>query len=155
MQTDTPLQTITIDPNWRIGVVRSHFNEEMTQGLLDKCLEELKKMGFQDDQVDVVEVPGAFEIPLICKKLATSNRYDALVTLGVVIKGDTNHFDMIMNEVSRQIMDIMVDHQIPIIYEVIGCYTEEDAVARTSNDNFNKGKEAAHTVVKMLEVCGS
>ena len=98
MQTTTESQSISIDPNWKVAVVRSCFNEEMTQGLLDVCLNEMKQLGFHNDQVDVVEVPGAFEIPLICKKVAMSDRYDAIITLGSVIKGATNHFDIIKSQ---------------------------------------------------------
>ena len=141
---------VEVSKEWRIAIVKSKFNSDLTQSLKDRCFQELIQNGVDSAQIDVIEVPGAFEIPLACKKLLDTKSYHCLIALGVVIKGATNHFDMIMNEVSRKIMDLMVEYSTPIIYEVIGCYTQQDAIARTSDDEYNKGAEAAKTALEIL-----
>ncbi len=150
MQHISQSSSLPIHPAWRIAIIRSKFNHDMTQSLKDRCVSELLSSGMNQEQITVIEVPGAFEIPLACKYALDLKQYTCIIALGVVIKGATNHFDMIMNEVSRKIMDLMVEYATPIIYEVIGCYTKEDAIARTSNDEYNKGREAARTAIEML-----
>ncbi|HLD19812.1 MAG TPA: 6,7-dimethyl-8-ribityllumazine synthase [Patescibacteria group bacterium] len=152
MQISNESSQTEVSKEWRIAIIRSKFNHDMTQSLKDKCVSQLLTAGIDQEQVTIIEVPGAFEIPLACKYALDSKQYHCIITLGVVIKGATNHFDMIMNEVSRKIMDLMVEYSIPIIYEVIGCYTKEDAIARTSNDEYNKGTEAAKTAIEMLSL---
>lgn len=135
----------------RIGIIVSRFNKHINESMLNACKERLAEHDIMVDEVDVFWVPGAFEMPYVAQKLAKEGKYDMLITFGSVIKGDTYHFEMVANECGRGIMDVMVKHHIPIIFEVLATYNIEDAKKRAQNDQYNKGYEAAEAALAMIE----
>ncbi len=116
---------------FRFAIVRSRFNEEVTKRLLAGALDALRKGGARDEAIDVVFVPGAFEIPVVASRLARSHRYDAIICLGAVIRGETPHFEYISAEVSRGIARVSYEYGIPVIFGVLTTNTEEQADARS------------------------
>jgi 6,7-dimethyl-8-ribityllumazine synthase len=114
----------------RFGIIRSRFNEAVTKRLLDGALGALRDGGVREDAIDVVLVPGAFEIPMVAARLARSGRYQALICLGAVIKGETPHFEYISAEVSRGIARVAYDFGLPVIFGVLTTDTGEQAEAR-------------------------
>ena len=139
------VESLSFDP--RIGIVVSRFHEEISDGLLSGCKKTLGEYGV--NEVKVFEIPGAFETPLMTKKLAESGDFDCIITLGAVIKGDTQHFELITQECARGVMNIMLETGVPIIYEVLATNTLEQAKERAIGDS-NKGKEAALSALKLL-----
>jgi 6,7-dimethyl-8-ribityllumazine synthase len=135
----------------RIGVVWSRFNEELVRMLLTACDKELVERGVATDDIDVVSVPGALEIPLALQALAferkglAGHRYDALVALGVVVRGDTYHFEVVANESARGILDVQLETGVPIANGVLTTSTEEQARSRAPV----KGAEAARVAIEM------
>jgi 6,7-dimethyl-8-ribityllumazine synthase len=136
----------------KIGIVVSRYNHFITEKLLDGALDGFKSHGGDDDQVTIVRVPGAFEIPLIADKLAASGRYDALVCLGAVIRGDTPHFDYVCDAVTRGIGEAVQAHKIPIGFGVLTTDDVQQAMERAGAKDANKGYEALLTVVEMISV---
>lgn len=132
----------TIIDNARVAIVVSQFNPKVTHGLLDGARLELQEAGLQLAAEDVFEAPGAFEMPLIAKKLAKSGRYDGVVCLGCVIKGDTAHFEFISLGATMGIVEASLETEVPICFGILTTYTQEQAVVRSSDDAENKGREA-------------
>lgn len=133
----------------RFAIIRSRFNEDVTKRLLEGALDALRAGGARDEAIDVVVVPGAFEIPLVASKLARSRRYDALICLGAVIRGETPHFDYISAEVSRGIARASYDYGLPVIFGVLTANTDEQADARSGKSRVNRGYEAAVSAIEM------
>jgi len=136
----------------KIGIVVSRYNHFVTEKLLDGALDGFKSHGGDDDKVTIVRVPGAFEIPLIADKLAASGRYDALVCLGAVIRGDTPHFDYVCDAVTRGIGAAVQAHKIPIGFGVLTTNDVQQAMERAGAKDANKGYEALLTVVEIISV---
>ena len=136
----------------KLGVVVSRYNEFITEKLLDGALDGFKSHGGEDDNVTIIRVPGAFEIPLIAEKLAASGKYDALVCLGAVIRGDTPHFDYVCDAVTRGIGDAVRTYKIPIGFGVLTTNDVQQAMERAGSKDANKGYEALLTVVEMVNV---
>jgi 6,7-dimethyl-8-ribityllumazine synthase len=136
----------------KIGIVVSRYNHFITEKLLDGALDGFKSHGGDDDKVTIVRVPGAFEIPLIADKLAASGRYDGLVCLGAVIRGDTPHFDYVCDAVTRGIGAAIQAHKIPIGFGVLTTNDVQQAMERAAAKDANKGYEALLTVVEMISV---
>jgi 6,7-dimethyl-8-ribityllumazine synthase len=136
----------------KIGIVVSRYNHFITEKLLDGALDGFRSHGGDDDQVTIVRVPGAFEIPLIADKLAASGRYDALVCLGAVIRGDTPHFDYVCDAVTRGIGAAVQAYKIPIGFGVLTTDDVQQAMERAGAKDANKGYEALLTVVEMISV---
>lgn len=136
----------------KIGIVVSRYNHFITEKLLDGALDGFKSHGGDDDNVTIVRVPGAFEIPLIADKLAASGRYDGLVCLGAVIRGDTPHFDYVCDAVTRGIGAAVQAHKIPIGFGVLTTNDVQQAMERVGAKDANKGYEALLTVVEMISV---
>jgi 6,7-dimethyl-8-ribityllumazine synthase len=134
----------------KIGIVVSRYNHFITEKLLDGALDGFRSHGGDDDQVTIVRVPGAFEIPLIADKLAASGRYDALVCLGAVIRGDTPHFDYVCDAVTRGIGAAVQAYKIPIGFGVLTTDDVQQAMERAGAKDANKGYEALLTVVEMI-----
>ena len=133
----------------RVGIVWSRFNEEIVQQLLTSCDKQLVELGVDASAIDVVSVPGALEIPLVLQSLALERRgfgrrYDALIALGAVIRGETYHFDVVSNESARGILDVQLESGVPVANGIITTENEEQARARIS-----KGAEAARVAVEM------
>ena len=136
----------------RFGIIRSRFNEDVTKRLLEGALDALRAGGARDESIGVVVVPGAFEIPLVASRLARSRRYDALICLGAVIRGETPHFDYISAEVSRGIARVSYDYGLPVIFGVLTTNTEEQADARSGMGKTNRGYEAAVSAIEMANL---
>lgn len=136
----------------RIVVVASRFNEDVVKKLVDGALEALVKHGVSFDDIDVVWVPGAWELPLAARLLLNSERYDGLVALGAVIRGETAHFDFIAAETSRGLADVSMQSETPVGFGVLTCDTDEQAEARAGGNHGNKGWDAAIAVLEMVDL---
>ena len=136
----------------RVGIVAAKFNKFVTSKLLSSCVEELTKQKVKAEDIEVVRVPGAFEIPLVAKTMAKSGRFHAVICLGAVIRGDTPHFDYISAEVSRGIGQAALDADVPIIFGVLTTHTMEQAIERAEPTRFNRGGEAAKSAIEMARV---
>jgi 6,7-dimethyl-8-ribityllumazine synthase len=133
----------------RVAVVASRFNDEIVSGLLHGALDCLRRHGAAEDAVDLFRVPGAFELPSIVNELAALGRYDAVVAIGCLLRGDTPHFDFISAQVTTELSRVSVATRTPVAYGVITCNTLEQAVARSSPGAGNKGWEAALAAIEM------
>jgi 6,7-dimethyl-8-ribityllumazine synthase len=136
----------------RIAVVAARFNEVITRKLVEGALAGLTALGVADDDVDVAWVPGAFEIPLVARRLAASGRFDGIVCLGAVIRGETAHFELVANEAARGIADVARDTGIPVIFEVLAVEHLGQAEDRAGGAHGNKGWEAAESVLSMVSL---
>jgi len=134
----------------RFGVIASRFNEEIVDGLLAGALDCLKRHGAAEDAVSVYRVPGAFEIPTLAATLRAD--FDALITLGCVLRGDTPHFEFIANQVTTELSRLSSEAQLPIAFGVITCDTRQQAIDRSSPGAGNKGWEAALAAIEMANL---
>ncbi|MCW5786469.1 MAG: 6,7-dimethyl-8-ribityllumazine synthase [Nitrospira sp.] len=134
------------------GLVASKFNKFVTSRLLTECVKALSNAGVADDAIEVVRVPGAFEIPLVARQLARSGRFDAVICLGAVIRGDTPHFEYISTEVSRGILQASMESNVPVIFGVLTTDTVAQAIERADPDKLNRGADAAKTAIEMVNV---
>ncbi len=132
----------------RIGIVQARFNEDICHGLRAACLTELKHLGVDEQDVLLVTVPGALEIPLALQKMAESGQFDALIALGAVVRGETYHFELVANESGAGIQRIGLDHGIPIANAVLTTENDEQAEARMAG----KGADAARVAVEMANL---
>ncbi|MGN2390039.1 6,7-dimethyl-8-ribityllumazine synthase [Pelomicrobium sp. G1] len=132
----------------RVGIVMSRFNIEVSEGLLDACTAELRERGVAPKDVLIVTVPGALEIPVALQKLALTGKYDALIALGAVIRGETYHFEVVANESASGIMSVQLDTGVPIANGVLTTDNEDQAMRRTAQ----KGKEAAQVAIEMANL---
>jgi len=132
----------------RIGIVMSRFNLPLCEGLLSACIAELKRLGVADGDMAIADVPGALEIPLVLQTMAQSGRYDALVALGAVIRGETYHFEVVSNDSCRAVMDVQLDTGIPIANGILTCESDEQAEARMQQ----KGSDCAQAAVEMANL---
>lgn len=136
----------------KFGIVVSRFNDFITNKLLEGALDALIRHGADEKNIDIVKVPGSFEIPLIAKKMAGKGAYDALICLGTVIRGATPHFDYVAAEVSKGIASASMDSGLPIAFGVITSDTIEQAVERAGTKSGNKGWDAAIAAIEMAQV---
>ena len=136
----------------RCAVLVSRFNEVITQRLLEGALDALVRHGVAFDDVDVVWVPGAWELPAAARRVAASERYDALVALGAVIRGDTPHFDYVAGEASRGLAAASADFDVPIAFGVLTCDTMAQAEARAGGEHGNKGWDSALAALEMADL---
>ena len=132
----------------RFGIIVSRFNSFISERLLEGTLDCLLRHGANDANIEVARVPGAYEIPLISAKMAKSGRYDAVITLGAVIRGSTPHFDYVAAEVSKGVASVSLDTGVPVIFGVLTTDTIEQAVERAGTKAGNKGFEAAMTAIE-------
>jgi 6,7-dimethyl-8-ribityllumazine synthase len=136
----------------RIGVALARFNQSVTDRLLAGALEGLARHGVASDAIDVATVPGALELPLCVQRLAATGRYDAIVCLGAVIRGETPHFEYVAGEAARGIGEVSRRQDLPIAFGVLTTDTVEQALARAGGERGNKGFEAAVTALEMVQV---
>lgn len=136
----------------KVGIVVARFNEFITSKLLGGAQDGLKRHGVDEANVDVAWVPGAFELPLVAKKMATSGKYDAVITLGTVIRGATTHYDYVCNEVAKGVAAITLQTEIPVIFGVLTTETIEQAIERAGTKAGNKGYEAAVSAIEMANL---
>ncbi len=138
----------------RFGIVVARFNEFISSKLLGGALDALRRHGCEDDQIQVAWVPGAFEIPLVAKKMAQSGKFDAVLCLGAVIRGSTPHFDYVASEVAKGVAQVGLSTDVPTIFGVLTTDTIEQAVERAGTKAGNKGSEAAVTGIEMANLLG-
>jgi 6,7-dimethyl-8-ribityllumazine synthase len=136
----------------RFAVIASRFNDEIVDGLLRGALDCLSRHGAPDDAVSVYRVPGAFEIPALAAKLIDVDDFDAIVTLGCLLRGDTPHFDFISAQVTNDLSRVATEAKFPIAFGIITCNTLEQAVERSSPGSGNKGWEAALAAIEMANL---
>ncbi|MCU9816302.1 6,7-dimethyl-8-ribityllumazine synthase [Paraclostridium sp. AKS73] len=136
----------------KIGIVVGRFNEFIVSKLLGGALDGLKRHGVDEDSIEVSWVPGAFEIPLVAKKMAQSKKYDAVICLGAVIKGSTPHFDYVCAEASKGISSVSLSEELPVIFGVLTTDTIEQAIERSGTKAGNKGYDAAVTAIEMANL---
>ncbi|ERK52298.1 6,7-dimethyl-8-ribityllumazine synthase [Leptotrichia sp. oral taxon 879] len=138
--------------NVKIAIVAGRFNEFITSKLIGGALDVLKRNDVSEENIDIAWVPGAFEIPLIAKKLANTQKYDAIITLGAVIKGSTPHFDYVCSEVSKGVAQISLQSELPVIFGVLTTNNIEEAIERAGTKAGNKGADAAFSVIEMINL---
>jgi 6,7-dimethyl-8-ribityllumazine synthase len=136
----------------RFGIVVSRFNSFITDRLLAGAMDALERAGADSEDVTVVRVPGAFELPLVAKKVATTGKYDALIAIGCVIRGETSHYDYVCSETSRGLQLAQMDTGVPVLFCVLTCDTLEQAIDRAGLKMGNKGFEAALAAVEMASL---
>ena len=138
--------------NIKIGIVVSRFNDFITNKLLDGALDGLTRHGVAESDVDVAYVPGAFEIPLVASKLAKSKKYDAIICLGVVIRGSTSHYDYVCNEVSKGVAQVSLSEGLPVIFGVLTTENIEQAIERAGTKSGNKGYDCALSAIETVNL---
>ena len=136
----------------RVGIVVGRFNEFIVSKLLGGALDGLKRHGVLDDNISVAWVPGAFEIPLIAKKMASSSEYDAVICLGAVIKGSTPHFDYVCAEASKGVATVSLNSEKPVIFGILTTDSIEQAIERAGTKAGNKGYDAAVSAIEMVNL---
>jgi 6,7-dimethyl-8-ribityllumazine synthase len=143
-----------ISQDKKYGIVVGRFNEFIGGKLLAGALDALKRHGVTEDEIEVSWVPGAFEIPLIAKKMAENGKYSAVICLGAVIKGSTPHFDYVSSEVTKGVAHVSLETGIPVIFGVLTTDTIEQAIERAGTKAGNKGFDAAVTAIEMVNLIG-
>ena len=136
----------------RVGIVASRFNEFITNKLVGGALDGLKRHNVDEAQVDVAWVPGAFEIPLIASKMAKSGKYDAVICVGAVIRGNTSHYDYVCSEVSKGIASVSLDSGIPVLFGILTTENIEQAIERAGTKAGNKGYDCALSAIEMVNL---
>lgn len=143
------LLTVT---NEKFCIIVSRFNEFISSKLLSGALDELKRHGVKEENIDIVWCPGAFEIPLIAKKCAKSGKYNAVITLGAVIKGSTSHYDYVCAEVSKGVAATGLETGVPVIFGILTTDNIEQAIERAGTKAGNKGADAAKSAIEMANL---
>jgi 6,7-dimethyl-8-ribityllumazine synthase len=136
----------------RIGVVASQFNNFITDRLLAGALDALQQAGATEGQIEIARVPGSFELPIIAKKLAARGRFDSIICIGCVLRGETSHYDVVVSETARGIQLAQLDTGVPLIFCVLTCDTLEQAIDRAGLKSGNKGYEAGLAAVEMAQL---
>ena len=143
------LLTVT---NEKFCIIVSRFNEFITSKLLSGAVDELKRHGVKEDNIDIVWCPGAFEIPIVAKKCAKTKQYNAIIALGAVIKGSTSHYDYVCAEVSKGVASVGLETEVPVIFGVLTTDNIEQAVERAGTKAGNKGSDAAKSAIEMASL---
>ena len=136
----------------KVAIVVGRFNEFITSKLIEGAVDGLVRNEVNEKEIEIAWVPGAFEIPLIAKKMAKSKKYDVIITLGAVIKGSTPHFDYVSAEVSKGVAHVALDSEIPVIFGVLTTNSIEEAIERAGTKAGNKGFEAALSAIEMVNL---
>jgi 6,7-dimethyl-8-ribityllumazine synthase len=136
----------------KFGIIMSRFNEFITSKLLDGAVDALVRHGAREEDIDLAKVPGSFEIPLIAKKMALKDTYNAIICLGTIIRGATPHFEYIAAEVSKGIASASLETGVPMVFGIITSDTIEQAVERAGTKSGNKGWDAAVTAIEMAQL---
>lgn len=136
----------------KFGIVVARFNSFVSDKLLEGAVDSLVRSGAMESDIDVVRVPGAFELPLITKKLAGTQKYDAIICLGAVIRGATPHFDVVVNEASKGVAQVGLESGIPVLFGVLTTETIEQAIERSGTKAGNKGSEVAVAAIEMANL---
>ena len=141
-----------VSENIKIGIVAARFNEFITSKLLSGAIDGLERHNVAKNDIDVAWVPGAFEIPLIAKKMAESGKYDAVICLGAVIRGATSHYDYVCNEVSKGVASVSLSSGIPVMFGVVTTENIEQAIERAGTKAGNKGYDCALGAIEMVNL---
>ena len=139
----------------KIGIIVARFNSFISEKLLEGALDSLVRSGVETDDIDVARVPGAFEIPLVTQKMARSGRYDAVICIGVVIRGATPHFDYVAGEVAKGSAQVMLDTGVPVLFGVLTTESIEQAIERAGTKAGNKGSDVAVAALEMINLMDS
>ena len=139
-------------PTGRFAIVAAKFNRALVDRLVDGALGAFQKAGVRESAIDLVRVPGSFEIPLVCQELAAAGKYAAIVALGAVIRGDTDHYAFVCQAVTQGVLDANLATGVPVIFGVLTCETEEQALARAGGAEGNKGADAALAAIEMANL---
>ena len=131
-----------------VGIVMSRFNQDICEGLLSACTGELKRLGVADCNIEIATVPGALEIPLTLQTMAQTDRFDVLIALGAVIRGETYHFEVVSNDSCRAVMEVQLDTGIPVANGILTCEDDDQALARTQQ----KGSDCAQAAIEMANL---
>ncbi|PTY37903.1 6,7-dimethyl-8-ribityllumazine synthase [Saccharospirillum sp. MSK14-1] len=134
------------------AIVVGRWNSFVVESLLDGAVDALKRHGIKDDQITIVRAPGAYELPLVCQKLAATDRYDAIVALGAVIRGGTPHFDFVAGEAAGGLSSVSLTTDVPVIFGVLTVDSIEQAIERAGTKAGNKGAEAAQVALEMVNL---
>ncbi len=136
----------------KFGIIAGRFNEFISAKLVTGAIDALRRHGVEEEDLDVTWVPGAFEIPMIAKKMAKSQKYNGIICLGAVIRGATPHFDYVSNEVSKGIAQVSLETEVPVIFGVLTTDSIEQAIERAGTKAGNKGYDAAVTAIEMVNL---
>ncbi len=136
----------------KFGIIVSRFNSFIAERLLEGALDTLRRNGASDDDIELARVPGAYEIPLVAQKFARSGKYDAVICLGVIIRGSTPHFDFVANEAAKGIAQASMDSDVPITFGVLTTDTIEQAIERAGSKAGNKGSDVAAAAIEMVDL---
>ena len=139
-------------PNARIAIVVARFNEYFTSKLLDGALDTLVRHGARPSNINVYHVPGSFEIPLVVKRILKKRRFDAVITLGMVIKGETRHFEHVVDQAARGVMQASLGSNVPVIHGVVAAGDLKQAIDRAGGKLGNKGRDAALAAIEMADL---
>lgn len=146
------IQARSIKEHYNVAVVVSRFNENVTQLLYEGAVQRLRELDFSEEHITVVWVPGAVEIPLTAQRLARANAYEAIICLGAVIRGETNHYDYVCNQVSMGCQQVSLKNDIPIAFGILTTENEAQALDRAGGSYGNKGIEAVNCALEMVSV---
>jgi 6,7-dimethyl-8-ribityllumazine synthase len=147
-----PTEDLSIVESFPIAIIVGVFNRHITQNLQDGVITQLQKRGIKKEHINVYEVPGAIEIPLIAKRLAMSNSVQSIITLGSVIRGDTSHYDLVCNMTSEGCMNVSLKYNIPVIFGLLTTENEEQAWDRLGGKHGHKGIELANAAISMQQL---
>ena len=143
---------LVVDDDQRFAIVVGRFNEFITEEMLDGTLDTLRRHGADMDAVTVMHVPGSLEIPVVAQKCARSGDYDAVICIGAVIRGATDHFDYVCSGVSSGTMQASLDTEVPVVFGILTTDTVDQAIARAGSKAGNKGREAAEAAIEMADL---
>ena len=141
-------ETVLAGKGLAVGVVMSRFNQDIGEGLLAACTGELKRLGVAEGDIEIAAVPGALEIPLVLQTMAQSRRFDALVALGAVIRGDTYHFEVVSDDACRAVMEVQLETGVPVANGILTCENDDQALARMQQ----KGSDCAQAAVEVANL---
>jgi 6,7-dimethyl-8-ribityllumazine synthase len=139
-------------PPGRFALVAARFNHFVVEPLVGGALDALKRHGVGEENIDLIRVPGSFEIPLVAKRLAESGKYAAVICLGAVIRGDTDHYDYVAGEAAKGVAQVALATGVPVIFGILTCDTLEQAINRAGGKSGNKGADAALTAIEMVNL---
>ena len=137
---------------YKVGIVLSRFNQFLSERLLEGALDALRKLGAEDKDISVYKVPGSFEVPLLAKKLARAKKVDGIVCLGVVVRGDTPHFDFLSAEVTKGLAQVALDEGVPVAFGILTVDTIEQGIERSGTKSGNKGWDAVLSLAETLNL---
>ena len=143
---------VVAKPEMKVGIVASRFNEIIVNKLLGGAVDGLVRHGVAEDHITAAWVPGAFEIPTVCQKMAQSGEYDAVIALGAVIRGQTSHYDYVCNEVSKGVAQVSLQTNVPVLFGVVTTENIEQAIARAGSKAGNKGYDCALSAIEMVNL---